>query len=168
MPPKKKKTPKLLPGQSLLEIVKTPAPKKYRKVIAAHHPSVQGATHSGDRGHGGMIYRSVSPNGTLRVVGTTITDSDKIHRVAYMVPFDAETKRKLNRAHRKEGVYTDGKIAKAYAQNLKKLATPEERQVMGDEAQDVYNQRSDEKQRKEKQAELDARLKEEKERTEKR
>jgi len=49
MPPKKKKTPKLLPGQSLLEIVKTPAPKKYRKVIAAHHPSVQGATHSGDR-----------------------------------------------------------------------------------------------------------------------
>jgi hypothetical protein len=61
MPPKKKKTPKLLPGQSLLGIVKTPAPKKYRKVIAAHHPSVQGATHSGDREHGGMIYRSVSP-----------------------------------------------------------------------------------------------------------
>ena len=80
-----------------------------------------------------MIYRSVSPNDTLRVVGTTITDSDKIHRVAYMVPFDAETKRKLNCAHRKEGVYTDGKIAKAYAQNLKKLATPEEKQVMDDE-----------------------------------
>ena len=77
------------------------------------------------------------------------------------VLYPTRTRAPFGGAHKK-------KIAKAYAQNLKKLATPEERQVMGDEAQDVYNQRSDEKQRKEKQAELDARLKEEKERTEKR
>jgi hypothetical protein len=141
---KKKKKSKLIPGQTLLGI-KTP--RKSRKVTAAHHPSFQGLSLSGDRGQGGIIYEIWLPNGTKITVETTITISDGVHRVAKLTstPVDAvdakalgKIKRDLNRTHRSEGRYDDGKIVKLFSDALKKLATPEERQVMDDEAQDVY------------------------------
>jgi hypothetical protein len=177
------KFPKLLPGQSTLDealgtVVKTPAPTRGNQMIAAHHPSAEGFTLSGDKGRGGTTYHKVLKNGITVRVTTTITNSDGYHRVAslervnkdgtFEVFIDLKLKHDLNCTHRKEGVYDGARIAELQTHTQKRLKTDDEKKVVREEGQVARSQKSYAKKRAKKEAELDTCLKEEKERIEER